>query len=476
MTTFKEAINNTEVETTTTNGMKALKSSLNKNTDLFYKIGASRGRDIIPQFEAAYQEDRDIALRLAQWTRDVRGGAGERALYRSILKHLERVHTEDLLNTNILANTANIGRWDDLLIFENKEVVEKAFGLIARALSERNGLCAKWLPRKGPVAVALREYLGLSPKKYRKLLVNLTSVVETQMCNNDWDNINYSHVPSKAMSVYMKAFYKHSPLQIEEYRNALKSGDPKVKINASAVYPYEVIKTLAGSYSFYHKPEAAIIDLATAQWNAMPNYMGDAKILPMVDVSGSMTTHVAGSSKVMCLDVALSLGLYCADKNTGVFSDVILTFSAKPDLMTLKGDIYSKITQMNQGEWGMNTDIESAFKEVLRVAVKNNVPASEMPAYIAIFSDMQFDSCVKGYSALEMIANKYEEAGYQIPKIIFWNLNSHDNVPVRYDAKGTALVSGFSPALMKALLANDLETFTPMSVMLKTVMVERYDF
>ncbi len=136
MTTFKNAIKNTEIETTTTNGMKALESSLSKTSDLFYKIGASRGRNVISMFEAAYQEDREIALRVAQWSRDVRGGAGERDLYRSILKHLERVHPSDLLETNILVNTANIGRWDDLLIFESDAVREKAFTLIAKAMND----------------------------------------------------------------------------------------------------------------------------------------------------------------------------------------------------------------------------------------------------------------------------------------------------------------------------------------------------
>ncbi len=354
----------------------------------------------------------------------------------------------------------------------NKELLKAQLADTLR----KNGLVFKWMPRKGPVAVALREFLDLSPKAYRKLLVNLTNVVETQMCNNEWDDINYSHVPSKAMSIYMKAFYKHSPAKIDEYRNSLKSGDKSVKINASAVYPYEVLKNFSQGYAgYYNTPTAAVLDLATAQWNAMPNYMGDAKILPMVDVSGSMIVRVLGSTTLTCLDVALSLGLYCADKNKGAFGDIMLTFSGKPELLELKGDIYSKLIQMSRSEWAMSTNIEAAFKRVLDVAVKNNVPAKEMPEYIAIFSDMQFNSCVNGYSAFEMIAKKYEDAGYEIPKIIFWNLNSHDNVPVRYDSKGSAMVSGFSPALMKALLANDLETFTPTSVMLKTIMSNRYD-
>ena len=203
MTSFKTAALNTPVEARTLNNMKALESSLNKNVDLFSKIGASRGKDIIPQWEAAYQEDADLAVRIALWARDVRGGAGERQLFRDILLHLEKQHKTVLTKTKLLVKVPDIGRWDDLLIFTDPDVKSMAFDLIHVALRLGDGLCAKWMPRKGPLANELRNAFGWTPKFYRKRLVELTKVVETAMCAKKWDTINFEHVPSLAMSRYL---------------------------------------------------------------------------------------------------------------------------------------------------------------------------------------------------------------------------------------------------------------------------------
>jgi hypothetical protein len=176
-----------------------------------------------------------------------------------------------------------------------------------------------------------------------------------------------------------------------------------------------------------------------------------------------------------CLDVAVSLGLYLADKNTGKFKDTFLTFSDKPQLVTLKGNINQKIDQMVKSQWEMNTNLHAAIKKILEVAVKGQVPQEEMPKMLLILSDMQFDACVTfDDSAMQMIERSYIAAGYEMPKVVFWNLNAHDNVPVKFDESGTALVSGFSPAIVKPLLSGNLEEFTPESIMLKTVMVDRY--
>jgi hypothetical protein len=176
------------------------------------------------------------------------------------------------------------------------------------------------------------------------------------------------------------------------------------------------------------------------------------------------------------MDVAVSLGLYLADKNKGAFKDTFLTFSGVPELLHLKGNINHKIDQMVSSKWGMNTDLNKAFAKILDAAVKGNVAQEDMPAMVLILSDMQFDSCVRhDDSAIEMIARKYEAAGYTLPKVVFWNLNaSYGNSPVKFDKSGTALVSGFSPAVVKPLLAGELETFTPESVMLNTIMDDRY--
>jgi len=213
-----------------------------------------------------------------------------------------------------------------------------------------------------------------------------------------------------------------------------------------------------------------------AQWDALPNYVGDASILPLVDVSGSMTCSAGKNTQVRCLDVAVSLGLYLADKNKGVFKDTFLTFSSKPQLVTLKGNIVDKVTQMSKSDWEMSTNLHAAMDKILSVAVKNSVPASDMPKMLLILSDMQFNQCARfDDSAMEMIERKFEAAGYSMPQIVFWNLNSSDNVPVKSDKSGAALVSGFSPSIMTSLLAADLDQFTPEGIMLKTVMVPRYD-
>ena len=466
MNAFVNAVANQEARTE--NGMKARKSTAKATVDLFYKIGASRGKDITRDFTAAYVENADVALRIAQWARDVRGGAGERQLFRDILVHLEKRDPDAALA--LLKKIPEVGRWDDIFVFTNPDLKSAAYTMLGDALRAKNGLAAKWTPRKGKIAAEVRAFFGMTPKQYRKSLVTMTTVVETQMCAGDWDNINFSHVPSVASRNYKKAFHRHTPL-FAEYVAKLVSGDKTVKVNASAIFPHDVLKGIAHSYT---KLDKTGTDHVIAQWDALPNYVGDASILPLVDVSGSMTTSVPGST-VRCLDVAVSLGLYLADKNKGAFKDTFLTFSSKPELMTLKGNIVQKVEQMSASKWEMSTNLHAAMDKILSVAVKGSVPQGDMPKMLLILSDMQFDQCARyDDSAMEMIGRKFEAAGYSMPQIVFWNLNSSDNVPVKADKSGAALVSGFSPSIMTSLLAADLEQFTPEGIMLKTVMSDRY--
>ena len=468
MNAFVTAVANQEARTA--NGMKARKSTAKATVDLFYNIGASRGKNITGDFTAAYVENPDVALRIAQWARDVRGGAGERQLFRDILVHLEKRDPDAALA--LLKKVPEVGRWDDIFVFSTPTLKSAAYTMLGDALRARNGLAAKWTPRKGQIAAEIRAFFGMTPKQYRKSLVALTKVVETQMCAGDWDNINFSHVPSVAARNYKKAFNRHTPL-FAEYVAKLVSGDKTVKVNASAIYPHDVLKGIAHSYA--GQMSKTETDHVIAQWDALPNYVGDASILPLVDVSGSMTTSVPGST-VRCLDVAVGLGLYLADKNKGVFKDTFLTFSSKPQLVTLKGNIVEKVDQMSRSDWEMSTNLHAAMDKILSVAVKGSVPASDMPKMLLILSDMQFNQCARfDDSAMEMIERKYADAGYTAPQIVFWNLNSSGNAPVKADKSGAALVSGFSPSIMTALLSADMDQFTPEGIMLKTVMVPRYD-
>ena len=480
MNTFVNAVVNQSARTA--NDMKAHQSTANSLTDLFFKIGAMRGQNVIPAWTAARAHDTLIASRIALWARDVRGGAGERKIFRDILVDLASAdpHRGVALGRKI----PELGRWDDFLVFVGTPLEEYAFETIREALEAGNGLCAKWMPRQGEVAVKLRKHLGWTPKFYRKRLVELTKVVETQMCAKDWDNINFNHVPSVASARYKKAFSRHTE-KYKEWTAALVSTDPEVaktvKVNAGAVYPYDVLRGVVNHFGRY---DSSNLQHILAQWEALPNFVGDANILPLVDVSGSMTTPAGGynaklksNSGVTCLDVAVSLGLYLADKNKGKFKDTFLTFSSSPQLLYLKGNILDKVNQMVTSKWEMNTNLHRALDKILLTAIESNVPQSEMPEVLLILSDMQFDQCTThDDSAMEMIARKYVDAGYNVPNIVFWNLCAHDNVPVKYDTRGAALVSGFSPSIVKAVLQAEMDNFTPEAIMMQTIMNPRYDY
>jgi hypothetical protein len=463
---FVAAAMNTPVLARTQNNMKAQESSMSPLVDLFYIVGASRGKNLSRQFESALQDNEDLALRVALWSRDCRGGAGERAVFAFLLQHLELSRPEFLTTSKFLDKIPEMGRWDDLLTVTEPTVKAKAFGLIQAALARGDGLCAKWMPRKGKIARELREFLGLSPKAYRKTLVALSNTVEQKLCAREFDQINYSHVPSLAMSRYMKAFSKNDAARFVAYRESLVKGEAKV--NAKGVYPYDIIKSLRAGGDMVVNNE---------QWKALPDYMDGTNVLPLVDVSGSMCCAAGKNPNLSCLDVALSLGLYCADKNKGAFKDMFLTFSERSELLTLKGTLSQKMTQMNQSHWAMNTNLHKAFERILDVAVTGKVPAEDMPAVLLILSDMQFDQCAKfDDSAMGMIERKYAAAGYKAPVIVFWNLNGQDNKPVSFDKKGTAMVSGFSPAIMKAVLAADFDDISPESIVRDAVGIPRYDY
>lgn len=466
--TFKTAAQNTRIETRTENGAKTYDTSLNACVDLFFAIGASRGKDITPKFERAFAENPEVASKILCWARDVRGGAGERQIFRDMLVNIEKNHKDFL--APIMKLTPEIGRWDDLLALKTDKARTEAFNMIGAALQAGDGLAGKWMPRKGKDAVALRNHLGWTPKQYRKTLVGLTNVVEQQMCAKDWDNINFSHVPSLASARYQTAFHRNAPSVYQEYKDALERNDGTAKVNAGAVFPYDVLKPLSR-----YSTQVENREVIKAQWDALPLYIGDELVLPMVDVSGSMGCAVGGNDNLTCMDVAVSLGLYLADKNTGPFSDMFLTFSESSKIEVLGGDIIAKYQQLCRAQWGMSTNLESAFAEILRVGKKNSVADEDMPKYLLVLSDMEFNQFSRDRSAPKAAKKLYKDAGYTMPKIVWWNLNARNqsNVPVRYNAEGAALVSGFSPSIMTSILG--AKNFTPEAIMLDTVDVPRYD-
>lgn len=465
-----------ETPTRTENGMKARSTTASAVLDLFTKIGSYRGKDMTSQFFAAFAESEELALRALLWTRDIREGAGEREQFRKIVAALETIKPSAA--ERLMAKIPELGRWDDLFAYNEHYNRIAAMNMIRKALIEdKNGLCAKWMPRKGPRAVMLTKFLGLSPKAYRKLLVELTSVVETQMCAKQWDQINFSHVPSVASARYQKAFGRNAKESYAEYLRELQKPvaerTTKVKINAGAVYPYDVIRSVTTG-----NPA-----VANEQWNALPNFIGNAKIFPIVDTSGSMgympfSPYSARNSQgaPLPIEVALGLGLYVSEKNKSSFKDLMMIFDSTPKLVTPKGSLTQRLKAIPEIV-ASTTNLHKAFDMLLDIAIKGKVSQEDMPEMLLILSDMQFNCC-RAYddSAIEMVKRKYANAGYTVPKIVFWNLSPYGdkNTPVRFDDKGTCMISGFSPAIMKSVLANDLEEFTPYNVMLQTLLKDRY--
>jgi hypothetical protein len=254
----------------------------------------------------------------------------------------------------------------------------------------------------------------------------------------------------------------------------LKKGE--VKVNAGALYPYDITKNLRFGDNK---------DLANEQWKALPNWMegSDELILPMVDVSGSMNCTVGGNPNLTCMEVAISLGMYISERNEGAFKDMFMTFSSKPQIQKLLGPLSDRYTQLARADWAMSTNLEAAFKTILNQATKFNIPQNEMPTKIIILSDMQFNAATgDGWrnesdwnpTAIAMIDEMYTNAGYVRPGIIFWNLHaSGGTFPTKFDEMGTCLISGFAPSILKSVLGGD--DMTPISIMDKTVNSERYE-
>lgn len=475
---------NASGQTRTWNGMKTNTTSLNPTVDLFFKIGSARGKfnTIAGDLMAAMTTEKDLAVRVLLWARDVRSGAGERKTFRDAVDFIAENELLTLPEARrVMAKIPELGRWDDMSAFVGTALEQEALSVWIDAIKNGNGLAAKWAPRKGVLANKMRTLAEMSPKAYRKLLVRNTQVVETQMCAKEWNAINFSHVPSMAASRYQKAFNRNAPEAYAAYKAELvkpvAERDPKVKINANAIYPYNIVQAI-------RKGDATV---ANEQWKALPDYMEGSEatgILPLVDVSGSMTCP-AGSGQswgygrndyISCMDVAISIGLYVAERNRGIFKDEFITFESYPKMMHLNGDLKARVKMMEKAPWGGSTDVIAAFELILKAAKNGNLPAEDMPKTLLIMSDMQFNYCARADdSALEALTKRFRAAGYERPNVVFWNINASGNgVPATVGNQGTALVSGFSPSIMKSIL--HAEDFTPKGIMMKTIMDERYDW
>ena len=462
--------------TTTTNGMTTNSSTLNECVNLFFSIGAMRGKNkekVISMFSKAFNEDPRTAMRILFWSRDVREGAGERQIFRDVMSYLATNHPQAVkANLDLIPE---YGRWDDVHGLFGTELEGDAISLLVQGLKDANGLTAKWMPRKGEVFNKVRKSLKVTPKELRKLVVSLSNTVEQKMCSNRWAEIEYPKTPSLAMSRYTKAFGRNDRERFSEFIQSLKKGE--VKVNAGAVYPYDITKNLRFGDNQ---------DLANEQWKALPNWMegSDELILPMVDVSGSMGCTVGGNDNLTCMEVAISLGMYISERNEGEFKDMFMTFSSSPQIQKLLGPLSDRYRQLARADWGMSTNLAAAFRIILNQAVKFNISQDKMPTKVLILSDMEFNEATSerwgndsnwNPTAMAMIDEMFADAGYTRPGIIFWNLHaSGGNFPARFDEMGTALISGFSPSIMKSVISNP-NSLTPINIMNETVNSERYE-
>lgn len=447
--------------TVTENAMPTHTSSGDACLDFFMTAGATRNwteKQILTVFSKAIVKNPLMTMKILFWARDIRGGAGERRLFRVCIKYVAERYPKYL--NKVLHLIPEYGRWDDLFEIEDSRIFE----IIKNGLLEKDGLLAKWLPRKGPFANEVRKYLGITPKTYRKLIVGLSNTVEQKMCGKKWEGIEYAHIPSQAMNKYRKAFFRNDGDRFLNFIENVKVG--KEKINAGAIYPYQLFD------AFLRKENQ---DSVEAQWEALPNYMEDCeyKILPVCDTSGSMYWGIGGATPI---SVAVSLGIYISERNEGIFKNAFLTFSQAPQLQQLNGSFYNRCTQLSEAHWGMNTNIEAIFNIILKTATRENLSEKKMPDVILIISDMQFDRCVHDYdnTMMEMVRDRYKKAGYKLPSIVFWNVNAAiDQSPVNHDEAGTAIISGFSPSILKSVLSGIISD--PMEILKRTVLTERYD-
>lgn len=480
---IKKELNYTRTE----NGALTYASSMNNCVDLFSSIGALRHNDaidIIKLFERAYIENADIAMKCLFFARDVRGGLGERRTFRTILRWLAWNHKDSVVSN--LANIAEYGRYDDLLVLLhtpcNKAVLDLIKAQVAADKAsidakkyEKVSLLGKWLPSINASnsntihnAKIIAGYLGLDNKSYRKLLTELRQcikIVENNLRVKDY-SFEYSQIPSKAMLKYRRAFYRNDEVRYSDFLEKVNQGN--AKLHTGVLTPYEIIAPICSGESSFSEQERFALNTT---WNALEDFTNDENALVVVDGSGSMYGYTEPSPAA----VAQSLAIYFAERNTGKFRNHFITFSENPQLVEIKGkDIVDKVKYCMSYNEVADTNLSRVFELILNTALKYKLPQSELPSKLYIISDMEFNCCTVGADVtnFENAKNAFAEAGYKLPKVVFWNVDARNRqVPVTSNEQGVALVSGCSPQIFRMLKSND---FSPYSFMLEVLGSERY--
>ena len=476
-----EVLKKTANKTYTENGAVTYRTSGKDCLDLFASIGALRhadDRDICNRFLKAYAENRDLAMKILFYARDVRGGLGERRVFRSILTWLASNEKGSVVKN--LPFIAEYGRWDDVLVLLKTPCREEALTLLKEqfradlaALDDSGdiSLLGKWLPSVNAsnretvmLAKMIAKAFGLSDRDYRKALVKLRArirIIENNLREKDY-SFDYAKQPSKAMFKYRKAFLRNDGERYGAFLQKVERGE--AELHTGTLMPYELVERAYGC----SEEERRSLDIT---WRMLEDFTTDENALVVADGSGSMYWN----SKPMPAAVAQSLAIYFAEHNKGKFHNHFLTFSMTPQLVEIKGnDFVEKVRCCKTFDECANTNLEAVFDLVLQAAAENHVPQAEMPAKLYIISDMEFDTCVENSSMtnFENAKASYASAGYKLPDLVFWNVDSrHEQQPVKENDRGVALVSGNSPRIFSMVMDGELN---PYAFMLSVIDTERY--
>lgn len=481
---FATAINNETTWTRTENGAVAKNTSGDALVDLFGTIGSLRRADdlrVQTLFEEAFKEDPLNATKILFYARDIREGLGEREIFRKLIKYAADKHP-DVVMKNIMY-FGEYGRFDDLYCLIGTKMesdmwhfMKLQFDADVANMNEGKqvSLLAKWIKTPDASSKKTRELgiltavkLGYSVYAFKRLLRKLRKyidVTEVKMSANKWNEITYSQVPSRAMTLYRNAFVKHDEERFHDFINKVETGEEK--INASTLYPYDLVEKIFG-FGYFN---AVIADdpVVEAQWKALPNYVEPGtNAIVIADTSGSMHGRPMYS--------ALGLAIYFAERNVGAYHDLFMSFSNKSTIHKIKGDgLAQKLRSIDMSDWGGSTNLHRAFTNVLEIAVRNHVPAEEMVKSIIVISDMEIDYCGDDdWTFYDQMRAEYAANGYEIPNVIFWNVNSRNDVfHADKDRKGVQLVSGQSATTFKQLV--DSIGLTPYELMMKVIGSERY--
>ena len=485
---FAQALNEEARKTYTENGATAYNSTGNGLLDFFGSAGSLREADETRKqrlFEEAFKEDKLLATKALFYVRDVRGGLGERQTFRELLRYLAFRHPE-AVKPNIKL-IGEYGRFDDLYslvgtILEN-DVWDFFYNVFIEdeKLMKANkpvSLLAKWLKSADASSKATRELgiltakgLNMTVYDYKrrvKALRKYIGIVESKMSSGEWSEIAYDEVPSRAMMNYRDAFTRHDPKGFASFLNAVNKGE--TKINASTLYPYDILEKYNwySSYGWGNRQVVKEDAALEAQWKALPDYVGtEANALVIADTSGSMSGRPMNS--------AVGLAIYFAERNKGAFHNLWMSFSEDSKVQKLKGEtLAQKLSAIDTNHWDGNTNLERAFMNILKIAVDNKVSQEEMVKSLIVISDMEIDFCAgRSWSFYDEMAERYKEAGYEIPNVVFWNVNSrHDIFHADKNRKGVQLCSGQSASTFKTLMSSI--GMTPTEMMVKVLNSERY--